>query len=240
MTRATITEVKNGLSSYIDRVRAGESIVITDRGIPVAVLEPMSARVDLDDRMARLERAGIIRRGTGEAPARPDPEAWPDGTWRGSQRGGHHHRRAARRTMRFWDTSAIVPLLVTEPASAAATAEFGRDPELLLWWGTGVECTLAFARLEREGRIAPQDVAAAADRLAILAGASGEVRPSERVRVLALRLLRTHVLQAGDAFQLAAAIVGAGESPNGLPFVTLDPRLARAAEREGFPVVEPA
>ena len=68
METATITEVKNGLSAIIDRVKAGESIVVTDRGLPVAVIEPMSAHVDVDDRLARLERAGIIKRGKGEVP----------------------------------------------------------------------------------------------------------------------------------------------------------------------------
>ena len=68
MKTATITEAKNGLSALIDRVRAGESVVITDRGVPVAVLEPASGRVDLDDRLGRLERAGLIRRGTTEPP----------------------------------------------------------------------------------------------------------------------------------------------------------------------------
>lgn len=65
MRTATITEAKNGLSALIDRVRAGESVVITDRGTPVARLEPMSSYPDDDGRIARLERAGIIRRGTG-------------------------------------------------------------------------------------------------------------------------------------------------------------------------------
>jgi prevent-host-death family protein len=68
MKTATITEVKNGLSALIDRVKAGESIVVTDRGVPVAVIEPMGVRVDVDDRLARLERAGIIKRGTGKPP----------------------------------------------------------------------------------------------------------------------------------------------------------------------------
>ncbi len=68
MKTATITEVKNGLSAIIDRVKAGESIVVTDRGIPVVVIEPVSEHVDLDDRLARLERAGIIRRGNGKVP----------------------------------------------------------------------------------------------------------------------------------------------------------------------------
>ena len=68
MKTATITEAKNGLSALIDRVRAGESVVLTDRGVPVAVLEPVAGRVDIEDRLQRLEREGIIRRGTGEPP----------------------------------------------------------------------------------------------------------------------------------------------------------------------------
>ena len=68
METATITEDKNGLSAIIDRVKAGESVVVTDRGVPVAVIEPMSAHVEVDDRLARLERAGIIKRGRGKVP----------------------------------------------------------------------------------------------------------------------------------------------------------------------------
>lgn len=65
MRSATITDAKNGLSALIDRVRAGESIVITDRGVPVAVLEPVAGRIDLDERIAGLERRGLVRRGRG-------------------------------------------------------------------------------------------------------------------------------------------------------------------------------
>jgi prevent-host-death family protein len=59
---ASITEAKNQLSALIDRVRSGESVLIVDRGIPVARLE--SAAVISDDpsgRIARLQRAGIVR-----------------------------------------------------------------------------------------------------------------------------------------------------------------------------------
>lgn len=67
MKRATITEAKNGLSALIDQVRAGETVLITDRGVPVARLEPAAATAGDDDgRLARLERAGVIRRGTGD------------------------------------------------------------------------------------------------------------------------------------------------------------------------------
>jgi prevent-host-death family protein len=65
MRRATITEAKNGLSALIDQVKAGETILITDRGVPVARLEPTSP-VDWDARLARLERQGLIHRGTGD------------------------------------------------------------------------------------------------------------------------------------------------------------------------------
>ena len=67
MKRATITEAKNGLSALIDRVKAGETILITDRGLPVARLEPATSTGDDDQgRLARLERAGILRRGRGD------------------------------------------------------------------------------------------------------------------------------------------------------------------------------
>jgi prevent-host-death family protein len=70
MHRATITEVKNGLSALIDRVRSGESILVTDRGIPVAVIEPVSELSDAELRLAALERSGLVRRGRA-----PFPEA---------------------------------------------------------------------------------------------------------------------------------------------------------------------
>ena len=63
MKRASITEAKNGLSALIDRVRRGERVVIEDRGVPVARLDPMTGlREDDDGRIARLERAGLARR----------------------------------------------------------------------------------------------------------------------------------------------------------------------------------
>lgn len=69
MRVATITEAKNKLSALIDRVRAGESILIVDRGRPVARLEPaVTAREDPNGRLARLERAGIVRIGSGRPP----------------------------------------------------------------------------------------------------------------------------------------------------------------------------
>ena len=73
MKKATITEVKNGLSAYIDRVKAGESILITDRGVPVAVIEPAAGRLDISHQLSRLERDGIVRRRRG----RRRSTCWP-------------------------------------------------------------------------------------------------------------------------------------------------------------------
>lgn len=68
MRTATITEAKNGLSALLDQVRGGESIVIVDRGLPIARLEPIVAQRDQHGRLRRLERAGLLRVGTEPPP----------------------------------------------------------------------------------------------------------------------------------------------------------------------------
>jgi prevent-host-death family protein len=63
MKRASITAAKNQFSALLDRVRHGETVVIEDRGIPVAQLSPVAARSAAGDagQLARLERQGIVR-----------------------------------------------------------------------------------------------------------------------------------------------------------------------------------
>lgn len=63
MKTATITEAKNGLSALLDRVKAGESIVLTDRGVPIARIEPVATTVDPRGRIERLVRAGVLQPG---------------------------------------------------------------------------------------------------------------------------------------------------------------------------------
>ena len=53
-----IRELKNGLSKYIDRVRAGEEVIVTDRGRPVARLASVDAS---EDRLADLVAEGLVR-----------------------------------------------------------------------------------------------------------------------------------------------------------------------------------
>ena len=142
--------------------------------------------------------------------------------------------------MRFWDSSAIIPLLVDEPSSPGVRAEYGRDPDIVVWWATVVECVSALARLEREARLAASELSEAIARLDELALAWHEIQPIDRGRQVAIRLLRMHDLRAADAFQLAAAISASEDQPGAVSLVTLDVRLATAAEREGFRVVNPA
>lgn len=138
--------------------------------------------------------------------------------------------------MRFWDTSAIIPMLVAEAVTRAVETIYRADPEQVVWWGTPVECMSALARLERDGALAAADVAAARARLDALASAWHEVQPTETVRRAAIRLLRVHPLRAADSLQIGAAWTAAEGRPETLGIVTFDARLRDAAEREGFAV----
>jgi len=140
--------------------------------------------------------------------------------------------------MRFWDASAIVPLLMTEAATKALQGRAGTDPAMLVWWATEVECASAIARLERDGALDAAAVNEAFDRLKLLGEGWHEVEPSDAVREAAVRFLRVHPLRAADALQLAAAFVSAERRPSSLEIVTLDERLAAAARKEGFVLTE--
>ena len=139
--------------------------------------------------------------------------------------------------MRFWDSSALLPLLIDEPMSADARAAYQRDPAIWVWWGTEPECASAISRVEREGGISPRSVMAAFERLTRFKEEWTEVEPTGRLRDRSVRLLRVHSIRAADALQLAAASQLNDGLPTPIPFVTLDDRLALAAEREGFPVL---
>jgi uncharacterized protein len=138
--------------------------------------------------------------------------------------------------LKFWDASAVVPLLVGETRSEGMRAELAERPELVVWWGTVVECASALSRRERTGALEPPEATEALETLERLAGEWREVPPTTTLRDDAQRLVRVHDLRAADALQLAAARVAADGHPEALPLVTLDERLALAASREGFPV----
>ena len=140
--------------------------------------------------------------------------------------------------MTFWDSSALVPLLAAEPGTPAVQARYVRDPEVVVWWGSPVECASAIARLERDGALAAAEASTSFFRLDALAPSWMEIEPSDEVREAARRFLRVHPLRAADALQLAAAFVAAERRPSTLAFVTLDERLRAAAGKEGFLIAD--
>ena len=71
MDRVGVRELRQNLSVYLRRVRRGEKLEVTERGRPVAVLQPIVAA---DDPLARLEARGIpVRRGAGNLADLPPP-----------------------------------------------------------------------------------------------------------------------------------------------------------------------
>ncbi len=136
--------------------------------------------------------------------------------------------------MIFWDSSALVALLVEEVESVARRGQLEADPELAVWWGTPVECESALQRRLRDGSLKADDAKLARERLAELAAAWHEVNPTAAVRKLAFRLLRTHPLRAADSLQLAAALAMGNAGVLDLRFACADQKLSTAAESEGL------
>ena len=139
--------------------------------------------------------------------------------------------------MRFWDTSAVVPLCVVEPATPQVRRLADADPSLVVWWGTRTECVSALARRRRDGQLAAQAEQRARRVLSVLAAEWSELLPSEPLRRRAERLLGVHALRAADALQLAAALLWARGDTATHAVVSFDERLREAARREGFQVV---
>ena len=140
--------------------------------------------------------------------------------------------------MRYWDTSAILPLIVDEPTRERLLELYEEDPQIVAWWATPAEIASAVARREREGTIAAEDADAALKAARRLAAAWHEVVPSDAIRRTGERLLRVHVLRAADSLQLSAALIAASHDPTTLDMVCLDSRLTAAARREGFNVID--
>ena len=139
--------------------------------------------------------------------------------------------------MRFWDSSAIVPILFPQASTPAVLALRDADPSIGVWSWTPVECLSALRRLQREGRLGVADVRLGRARLDDLRSVWSEVGDHGAVATRAERCLLAHALTAADAGQLAAALVMSERLGRSVPFVTLDRRLAEAARREGLTVL---
>jgi predicted nucleic acid-binding protein len=136
--------------------------------------------------------------------------------------------------MKFWDSSAIIPLCLKEQMSEMVKHVIKSDEDLVVWWATRVECLSAMLRRQRDGTLSTSAELKAKAILSAISAEWSEIQPNELVRQRAERLLAIHPLRSADAFQLAAALIWAQESPQDLEIVCLDQNLKEAARKEGF------
>lgn len=68
MHSAAVARLKSQLSRYLRRVKAGEEILVTEHGVPVARLVPIGPRAEGLEKLRDLERQGLVRLGSGRLP----------------------------------------------------------------------------------------------------------------------------------------------------------------------------
>jgi len=138
--------------------------------------------------------------------------------------------------MKFWDSSAIVPLVVEEEETDYCIKTLSSDQEMLVWCLSRLEVVSALCRRVRDGTLSEQYFQKAKRHLNDLIEHAYEVKAIEKVRHRALRLLEVHPLRAADACQLSSVLIATQEDPDRLPIVCFDDRLKKAAFKEGFAV----
>lgn len=137
----------------------------------------------------------------------------------------------------FWDTSAIVPLCAFQISSPRARKIQRAYKMIYVCWETLVEAYSAFNRSARNNTMTQVQYAAALRKLALLRKSWNEIPPKEAVREMAIDILESYPLRAGDALQLAAAMIWCDSKPRNRVFVTFDLLLADVAAQVGFTVV---
>ena len=60
MERVSISQLKDQLSAYLKKVRAGETLLVMDRNAPIARIDPIQRSEDEAGKIARLEAAGVL------------------------------------------------------------------------------------------------------------------------------------------------------------------------------------
>ena len=137
--------------------------------------------------------------------------------------------------MRYWDASALVPLIIEEPSTELVRGWLEADSGVVTWVWTRVEITGAVERRARAGALSRAQRRQVLDRLNEFASTWDEVIEVLAVRSRASLLLARHPLRAADAGQLGAALLLQDQLGGGsLPFACLDDRLSGAAELEGL------
>jgi predicted nucleic acid-binding protein len=138
--------------------------------------------------------------------------------------------------VKFWDSSAIVPLVIQQALSKFSLKLLKSDPVQLVSFTTYCEVYSALSRLEREGFLPADRFATSEQQLNRLAKAWHVVTFSAAVESETKRLLRIHSIKCADAFQLASAINCCDRDFEAFSFVTFDQKLGITATREGFRV----
>jgi prevent-host-death family protein len=64
----TVSQLKASLSKYLRSVKAGEEVLVTERGRPIAKLTPAEASEMLPDALLEMEKQGLIKLGSGKLP----------------------------------------------------------------------------------------------------------------------------------------------------------------------------
>ena len=184
---ATAASLKERLNEYLGHVKAGSEVVVTEHGLPVARLtaietagRPANPSRAIDTCGPRREPVSGTRRAGHESSGstcagriaeararfRAAGVAHPSvgRTVRGSNTRGAARRPHGRRMM-FWDSSAVVPLIVPSPQSTTLADHLAADRGLTVWRGTAVECAAALYRSHREESIGQAALDAALLRL---------------------------------------------------------------------------
>ncbi len=136
--------------------------------------------------------------------------------------------------MRYWDASALVPLLVAERDTELVRSWLSDDDRIVTWAWTRTEIVGAVERRTREGSLSRSQRREVLRRLDAFARSWDEVIDVLAVRSRANALLARHPLRAADAGQLGAALLVQEQIAGVLDFVCLDRRLSSAAELESL------
>ena len=139
--------------------------------------------------------------------------------------------------MRYWDASALVPLLVAEPASSLVREWLVEDRQIVTWVWTRTEILSSIERRTREGLVSRIQRREVLDRLDEFSGYRDEVADALAARTGANALLARHPLRAADAGLLGAALLVQEQLAGPLEFACLDQRLSSAAELEGLRIL---
>jgi predicted nucleic acid-binding protein len=138
----------------------------------------------------------------------------------------------------FFDASAVVPLCLPQTSSQRARQAYRIFSKQVVARTTFIEAASAVYKAVRLGQLAGTSAKSAMDRLAQLDKRWTEIELTDRARNLGVDVLAHYDLRAGDAIQLASALIWCKEQPRNRPFVCFDQSLGAAAVAAGFDLIQ--